>query len=528
MGIDGKNIIGRETSAAGKETFRARNPAAGAAIEPEFHAATPEEVGRACELAERAFHAYRRTPPAGSAAFLERIAAGITDLGQELIDRAAAETGLTPDRLTGERARTVNQIRMFAALLQEGSWVDARIDRAIPDRKPLPKPDVRRMLVPIGPVAVFGASNFPLAFSVAGGDTASALAAGCPVVVKAHSAHPGTSALVGGAIRRAAIETGMPDGVFSLLYGPGSVVGRQLVRHPYVRAVGFTGSHAAGRALFDLASGRPDPIPVYAEMGSLNPVFLLPGALQARADAIAEGLKGSVTLGNGQFCTKPGLVLALRGAALDGFIAKFGALMSKVPPGTLLHGDILDSYEAGVAALSAASGVRVAGRSEAPADAARTQAQANVFVADSETFHLNPELREEVFGPSAVVVACGAREELLSAARAMGGHLTATLHGTEEDLRDFAYLVALLETKVGRLVFNGFPTGVEVCPSIHHGGPYPATTDLHFTSVGTAAIFRWVRPVCYQNFPQAALPAELRDANDRRLWRLVDGRLTNG
>jgi NADP-dependent aldehyde dehydrogenase len=524
--LHGKNLIGGARSSEGDRTFRATDPSTGAALDPAFHAATPAEADRAAEAAARAFAAYRRVPAAGIAAFLEKVAAAIGDVGDALIDRAAAESGLTKDRLTGERGRTVNQLRMFATLVAEGSWVDARIDRAQPDRKPLPKPDLRRVLQPIGPVLVFGASNFPLAFSVAGGDTASALAAGCPIIVKAHSAHPGTSELVGMAVQKAAREAGMPDGVFSLIHGSGAVVGQRLATHPAVRAVGFTGSREAGRALFDAAARRPDPIPVYAEMASVNPVFILPRALRERADAIAEGLKGSVTLGYGQFCTKPGLVFGLRGGDLDAFTGKFGALMSRVPPGTLLHRGILETYEAGVRTLSGATGVRSGGRSEAAADSGKTQAQANVFLTDAETFLRDPAIREEVFGPSTVVVACPSREDFLRAAREMEGHLTATLHGTEEDLRESAELVALLETKVGRLVFNGYPTGVEVCPSMHHGGPYPATTDPHFTSVGTAAIGRWARPVCYQNCPQELLPAELRNRNERGLWRLVDGKLS--
>lgn len=523
MELHGRNLLGRGTAASGSKAFRGWNPAAGAGLEPAFHEATPEEADRAMALAESASAAYRKTPPDQIAAFLERIAAEIMSLGDAIIQRASAETALTPDRLTGERARTVNQLKMFAQLAAEGSWVDARIDRALPDRKPLPKPDVRRMLVPLGPVVVFGASNFPLAFSVAGGDTASALAAGCPVVVKANGAHPGTSELVGRAIQKAA--EGMPDGVFSMVHGAGSVIGKRLVEHPAACAVGFTGSLEGGRALFDAASRRPQPIPVYAEMGSLNPVFVLPRALKERSGAIAEGLKGSVTLGYGQFCTKPGLVVGLK-ETLPAFVEMLGALMAKVPPGSLLHKGIHQTYEKGVQALAGSAGVKVAGRSDAAADAARIQAQANVFSTDFATFRANGHVREELFGPSTVVVHCGSREELLQAARLMEGHLTGTIHGTEEDLREFSDLVAALETKVGRLVFNGYPTGVEVCPSMHHGGPYPATTDSHFTSVGTAAIYRWVRPLCWQNWPEAALPPELRNRNERKIWRLVDGKLT--
>jgi NADP-dependent aldehyde dehydrogenase len=413
---------------------------------------------------------------------------------------------------------------MFADLIREGSWVDARIDRPIPDRKPLPKPDLRRMLIPIGPVAVFCASNFPLAFSVAGGDTASALAAGNPVVVKANRAHPGCAEMVGDAVGRAVAACGLPPGVFSLLQGANHELNLRLVKHPHTRAAGFTGSLKGGRALFDAAASRPDPIPVYAEMGSVNPVFILPGALRERGDAIAEGLKGSVTLGNGQFCTKPGVVLAFDDPALDKFTEKLKGLMTQQPPGTLLHPGILKSYEEGVKSLDALSTV-VAKSSTAP-DRTKTQAEAAVFETEAATFLKEARLREEVFGPATLLVRCGTHDELERAARAMEGHLTATVHGTDADLREFAPILAILEERVGRIVINGFPTGVEVCPSMNHGGPYPATTDGKYTSVGTGAILRFVRPLSYQNFPDAALPQELRNKNAQKIWRLVDSKLT--
>jgi NADP-dependent aldehyde dehydrogenase len=526
MALHGKNLTGGDLSALGARTFRVYSPGAGGEIEPPFFEAAPEEIDRALELAARAFPSYRKLRPESVAGFLERIAQEIEAAGPELVDRAAAETGLAADRLTGERARTCNQLRMFAGLVREGSWVDARIDRAIPDRKPLPKPDLRRMLVPVGPVVVFCATNFPLAFSVAGGDTASALAAGCPVVVKANRAHAGTAEVAGMAVARAAVACGMPPGVFSLVHGADHELNLRLVRHPEARAVGFTGSLRGGRELFDAAARRPDPIPVYAEMGSVNPVFVLPGALRERAEAIAEGLKGSFTLGNGQFCTKPGLVLGLDDPALGRLVEKLSALVAQQAPGTMLHGGILRSYEEGVGALSQVAGVRVVARSAADADARKTQARAAVFATDAATFFKEKRLSEEVFGPSTLVVRCGSPEELERAARGLEGHLTATIHGTEADLREYAPLVAVLETKVGRLVFNGYPTGVEVCPSMNHGGPWPATTFAHFTSVGTAAIHRWARPVCYQNFPPDVLPSELQDRNVRKIWRQVDGKIT--
>jgi alpha-ketoglutaric semialdehyde dehydrogenase len=411
---------------------------------------------------------------------------------------------------------------MFASLVREGSWVDARIDRALPGRTP-PKPDIRRMLVPIGPVAVFGASNFPLAFSVAGGDTASALAAGCPVVVKAHPAHPATSEIAARAIIAAADALGIPSGVFSLLHSTRNDVARALVQHPLVKAVGFTGSLHAGRALFDAAASRPEPIPVYAEMGSVNPVFVLPGALAERAASIAEGMKDSVTLGVGQFCTNPGLTIGVGDPRFDTFVQQLDALMRTAPSGTMLTMSICRSYEAGVLRLGGIDGVAT---TRSSARAQEPQALPALFVTEAEVLLRHRDIGEEVFGPSTVVVRCGSREELEAVARQLDGQLTATIHGTPDDLVEYVSLVSILEQKAGRLIVNGFPTGVEVCPSMQHGGPYPATTDSRSTSVGTAAINRFARPVAYQNFPQSLLPADLRDANPHGIWRLVDGDLT--
>jgi 2,5-dioxopentanoate dehydrogenase len=525
MELHGKNIIAGRAVEVGGKTFQAFAPALGKSIEPRFESATADQVDLALVAAESAFHEYRRLSPERRASFLEKIADEIVALGDELIERANVETALPKDRMLGERGRTANQLRMFADLIREGSWVDARIDRAIPDRQPLPKPDIRRMLIPIGPVAVFGASNFPLAFSVAGGDTASALAAGCPVVVKAHPAHPGTSELVASAILKAASETEMPEGVFSMLYDAGHEVGIGLVKHPLTRAVGFTGSLRGGRALFDAAANRPDPIPVYAEMGSVNPVFILPGALRERAEAIAEGLKNSVTLGVGQFCTNPGLAVGLIDENFARFAEKLGGLIAGAQPGTMLYPGILQGYEAGVKRLSAIEGLRTIWSQIEP-DPAKTEARPAVFSTTARTFARHHELSEEVFGPSTVVVSCNTREEIEQIARNLEGHLTATIHGTSDDLRDYSRLISILENKVGRLIFNGYPTGVEVCASMHHGGPYPATTDSRSTSVGAAAIHRFARPVCYQSFPQEALPVELRNVNERGLWRLIDNQLT--
>ncbi len=525
MELHGKNILGREVSRLGHLTYQAFNPLMGKFLDTFFYEATPEEIHRALELAHQAFPYYHRRSAEEIAVFLEKIAEEIAGLGDQLIEIAQAETALPPDRLAGERARTLNQIRMFASLVREGSWVQASIDRAQPERKPVPKPDLRRMLIPIGPVVVFGASNFPLAFSVAGGDTASALAAGNPVIVKVHPAHPGTSELVARAITKASGKAGLPAGVFSMIHGSGPDAGLMLVRHPLTRAVGFTGSLRAGRALFDAAAQRPDPIPIYAEMGSVNPVFVLPGALHDRCESIAEGLKQSVTLGVGQFCTCPGLVVGTEDGSMTRFVETLARLFAASRPATMLYPGILRAFEAGVDRFSRIPGVTVT-RSSLRPDSHKTEAAPTLFWTAGETFLKCPGLSDEVFGPSTLIVRCSNREELEKVARGLQGQLTATIHGTSEDLAEFKGLVALLEDKAGRLIFNGFPTGVEVCPSMHHGGPYPATTNTGFTSVGTAAIQRFARPVCYQNFPQESLPPELRNTNVRKIWRLVDNQWT--
>ena len=523
MELHGKSIIGGKAAASrGSKSFRAVNAATGQELSPVFYEARPAEVDDALALAEEAFEQYRQLPPVSIAGFLDRIGEEILKLGDELLGRANAETALSLERLATERARTINQFKMFASLVLDGSWVEASIDRAVPDRKPVPKPDLRRMLIPIGPVAAFGASNFPLAYSVGGVDTCSALAAGCPVVVKAHPAHPGASEMVGRAIQAAVEAEGMPRGIFSMVQGANEV-GLRLVKHPATRAVGFTGSLAGGRALFDAASARPEPIPVFAEMGSTNPVFVLPGALQKNGGAIAEGLVQSATLALGQFCTSPGLVFGCRGGSWRAFVEKAGKLASAVEPGFMLHRGMGERFEAGAARLQEIPGVRIAGKSPA---ASKGRVPALVLTTDAGAFREHAVLREELFGPCTVLVACGSEAELQQLARELPGQLTATIHGTEADLARHGELVAILRHKVGRLIFNQFPTGLEVCPSMQHGGPYPATTDSRFTSVGAFAIKRFARPVCYQNFPEAALPAELRNQNPRRLWRLVDGKLT--
>jgi NADP-dependent aldehyde dehydrogenase len=503
--------------------FRARNPATGEVLEGEYFEATPGEIDAAARAAERAFEPYAALPPHRRAEFLRAIAQQTLALGESLLARAEAETALPAARLESERARTVSQVLLFADLVEECSWVGARIDRAIPDRKPQPRPDLRRMLVPVGPVAVFGASNFPLAFSVAGGDTISALAAGCPVIVKAHPAHPGTSELSAGAVRAAARETGMPDGVFAMLHGSSPEIGITLVTHPRIRAAAFTGSLRAGRTLYDAGAMRPEPIPVFAEMGSSNPVFLLPGALRERGEAIAKGFAASVTLGSGQFCTNPGMVVLVDAPDATAFLQSAGGLLAAASPGTMVHAGIKTAYDQGVAEATRVPGVRVAARAQGPGAHPQTEAHAALLLTDARTFIETPALAAEIYGPASLAIRCASRPEMVQLARGLHGHLTATIHGTEKDLADFSDLVAVLRRKAGRLVFNGFPTGVEVGHAMHHGGPYPATTDARETSVGSAAIYRFARPVCYQDFPQSALPEELRDENPRGIWRRIDG-----
>lgn len=525
--LHGRSLIAGQPSADGADSSRPVSPLDGRPLDPPFYQAGENDVRRAVEAAEAAFLSHATLPSARRAEFLEEIATEIEATGSALLDRAHLETGLPLERLKGERGRTCGQLRLFADVIREGSWVDARIDTAQPDRPPLPRADLRRMLVPLGPVVVFGSSNFPLAFSVAGGDTASALAAGNPVIVKAHSAHPGTSEMVAEAVARAACTCGLPAGVFSMLHGRGQVVGTALVRDPRIRAVGFTGSQAAGRALFDAAAARPEPIPVFAEMASLNPVFLLPGVLQADSAALAAGLKNSVTLGVGQFCTKPGLVFALRSAGLDEFLAHFGAAIKASHPATMLHPGICQSYHARAADLSAVPGVSVLARADTPAKADATEGAALVLRTSAANFLAEPVLREtEVFGPFSLVVVADSPAELMALAESLSGQLTATLHGKAEDLAAAGDLVAVLQRKAGRLIVNGFPTGVEVCPAMTHGGPYPATTDARFTSVGTAAMLRFARPVTWQDFPEALLPPELWNANPSGIMRLVNNELT--
>jgi NADP-dependent aldehyde dehydrogenase len=522
MTIQGEMIIGRRIVRGGAGTVRAFNPATRAQMEPEFGLATEQDVTAACELAEQAFDAYRSVPLEQRARFLETIADRIMDIGPALIERAAAESGLPTARLEGERGRTCNQLRLFAKVVRDGHFLEATLDSALPQRTP-PRSDLRMRKIGLGPVAVFGASNFPLAFSVAGGDTASALAAGCPVVVKAHSAHLGTSELVGKAVRQAAEECGMPDGVFSMLIGEGRVAGQALAAHPAIKAVGFTGSRQGGLALVRTANARHEPIPVYAEMSSINPVFMLPGALAAGGAKLAQGFVDSLTLGVGQFCTNPGLVIGLAGPDLDAFGAAAADALGAKGAGTMLTAGIHQAYVDAVGRRSGINGVKLL--AQGGAEGTGCAAQAALYACDAATYLATPALDEEIFGPASLVIACRDDAEMLAVARRLEGQLTATVHATPADRALAAALLPTLERKAGRVLFNGFPTGVEVSHAMVHGGPFPATSDSRSTSVGATAIERFLRPVCYQDVPADLLPAELRDDNPLHLARMVDGSL---
>ncbi|MBX7276867.1 aldehyde dehydrogenase (NADP(+)) [Pseudomonas sp. ERGC3:05] len=519
MTLTGKMLIGQRAISGNREAIRAINPATGTPMEPAYAGGHGEHVEHACALAWAAFDTYRETSLADRAAFLDAIADNIEALGDALIERAVAETGLPRPRIQGERGRTCGQLRTFARAVRAGEWLDVRVDTAQPERQPLPRADLRQRHIPLGPVAVFGASNFPLAFSVAGGDTASAFAAGCPVIVKAHGAHPGTSELVGRAVAKAVIDCGLPEGVFSLLYGSGREVGIALVTDPRIKAVGFTGSRSGGIALTQAAQARPEPIPVYAEMSSINPVYLFPAALEARAQSLAEGFVASLTQGAGQFCTNPGLVIAIAGAALERFVTTVSERLPGCAAQTMLTPGIFSAYSAGVSALAEHAQIAAKGlAAEGP-----NQGQAQVFITRADAFLTQEQLQAEVFGATSLVVVCANDEEVHQVSEHLEGQLTATLHLDEDDLARAKALLPVLERKAGRLLVNGWPTGVEVCDAMVHGGPFPATSDSRSTSVGTAAILRFLRPVCYQDVPDSLLPSALQHGNPLLLRRLLNG-----
>ncbi|MDM1264035.1 aldehyde dehydrogenase (NADP(+)), partial [Acinetobacter indicus] len=505
----------------GDKILKSLNATTGEALDFNFYQATEQEVNQAVEAAHTAFKTYRHTSPEQRALFLESIADELDALGEDFLNTISQETALPIARLQGERGRTSGQMRLFAKVLRRGDFLGARIDTALPERQPLPRPDLRQIKIGVGPVAVFGASNFPLAFSTAGGDTASALAAGCSVVVKAHSGHMATADYVAQAIERAVEKTGMPKGVFNMIYG--NAVGALLVKHPLIQAVGFTGSLKGGRALCDMAAARPQPIPVFAEMSSINPMLMLPEALKNRGDQIAQELADSVVLGCGQFCTNPGLILGIKSPEYTRLIEQLSEIMANKPAQTMLNAGTLNSYVSGLSHLSEHSGIQHLAGQEQQGE----QALPQLFKAEVELLLAGDQLlQEEIFGPTTIVIEVEDKAQLLQALSSMNGQLTASLIADESDLVEFADVVPVLEEKAGRLLLNGYPTGVEVCDAMVHGGPYPATSDARGTSVGTLAIDRYLRPVCYQNYPQSLLPEALRDENPLNLLRLVNGEMT--
>lgn len=498
--LTGNHLIAGEW-VRGDQTF-ASSPAHGPSHD--FAVGTPAHVAAACDAAEVAFTAFAATSRAERAAFLSRIADEIDARGPEITEIGTQETGLPTARLEGERGRTTLQLRLFASHILQDGWLDRRHDAALPDRQPAPRPDLKLIQRPIGPVAVFGASNFPLAFSVAGGDTASALAAGCPVVVKGHSAHPGTGEVVAEAIDAAIRATGMPAGVFSLVQGGRRDVGEALVQHPFIRAVGFTGSLAGGRALYNLCAARPEPIPFFGELGSVNPMFLLPAALATRAEAIAKGWAGSLTMGAGQFCTNPGIAVLIDGPDADAFVAAARTALAAMGPQTMLTDGIAQAFRDGRDRISAGAGVRAVLTTTCDQRAATPY----LFEVSGTDWLADHHLAEEVFGPLGLIVRVRHAAEMLAIARSLQGQLTCTLHLDDADTDLARSLMPVLERKAGRVLANGFPTGVEVVDAQVHGGPYPASTNFGATSVGTLSIRRWLRPVAFQNMPAALLPQD--------------------
>ncbi|PAC32504.1 aldehyde dehydrogenase (NADP(+)) [Flectobacillus sp. BAB-3569] len=484
-----------------------------------------QHIDSIMQKAAEAFKIYRKVSGKEKALFLRTIAQNILDLGDSLIQIAHQETNIPEVRLIGERTRTCFQLETNARLLEEGSWVEARIDTALPNRQPMPRPDIRKMLIPIGPVVVFGASNFPFAYSTAGGDTASALAAGCPVVVKGHPAHAKTSEMVAEAVLKAVSACGLPDGTFAHVAGHSFEVGRALVLHPVTKAVGFTGSLNGGKALFDLANQRPEPIPVFSEMGSINPVVLMPQKLNAEASQVALTYANSITLGMGQFCTNPGLILAIDNPDLDTFIETLSQAVEQVAPAAMLNAGIYQNFEGKRTVALSQEGVKT----EVESLIEKTgiiQAIPTIASVSSSIFLENPTLHQEVFGPYSLIVKCTDLDNLLQVIEHLEGQLTATLIATEEELQENPAIFETLRNICGRLIFNGVPTGVEVCYAMQHGGPFPATTDARFGAVGPDAIKRWVRPASFQNFPENLLPAELQSQNPLNIWRIVNDEWT--
>ncbi len=525
MILTGKNFIGFTNSGKGDKTFQAFSSTENDYLPERFTQATIEEFETALSLAQKAFPIYNQLSYEKRAQFLDAIAEEMMALGDTLIVRCSSETGLTTARITGERGRTCGQLKMFAQLLRDGWWVDARIDKAQPDRQPVANSDIRRMLIPIGPIAVFGASNFPLAFSTAGGDTASALAAGCPVVAKAHSSHPGTNELISSAIINAAKKTGMPEGVFSSLYLSHEEA-VNLVKHPVIKAVGFTGSRSVGMRLYNAAVSRPEPIPVFAEMSAINPVILMEHALIEQKENIAKGLAGSVVLGAGQFCTCPGLVVMIDSDAAVKFRTAFAEQIAATAPAPMLNKNIHKAYTKGINTFQSAPEISVLAKSSKVATAERQEAQPVVHTITAADFISKKQFAVEIFGPATLIVLCKDEAELQQALLSVEGQLTASVHASKKDEPSLKPIIKIITEKAGRVIYGGYPTGVEVCHSMQHGGPFPSTTSSGATSVGTAAIYRFVRPVAFQDFPNHLLPEPLQNENPLNILRLIDGNWT--
>jgi 2,5-dioxopentanoate dehydrogenase len=523
--INGYNLIGFEERSEGDIKLKAFSPVVKDDLPGEFTAATLSEISSATMKATRAFAVYSKKTAEEKAVFLEAIGEEILALGDELIQRAMLESGLPEARLTGERGRTIGQLKMFADLLREGSWVEAVIDTALPDRKPFPRADLRKMLVPIGPVLVFGASNFPFAFSTAGGDTASALAAGNPVIVKAHEGHLGTNELMGNAIKHAAKKTGMPDGIFSFVISSDVDTIQRLVKDEAIKAIGFTGSYKAGTAIFKIATTeRKIPIPVFAEMSSINPVLVLPKKLETEGTSVATNLAGSIVLGTGQFCTNPGLIFLLESDAAENFIGLLAGSLANAAPAPMLNKAVCSNYYNSREILQQQNGVRIL--VSVDNSSKDYKGSAVLLETDALSFIKNENLQAEVFGPSSLVVKCKDKNQLRQALEVLHGQLTGTVIGLNEDIAAFSNCIEVLHSKVGRLLYNGVPTGVEVCHAMVHGGPFPATTNAGSTSVGADAIKRFARPVCLQDCPPEFLPAALKDDNDLKIMRKINGLYT--
>jgi alpha-ketoglutaric semialdehyde dehydrogenase len=488
-----------------------------------FNDSTPSEIETIMQEAWSAFHIYRKFPLQQRAAFMKAIAIELENCGDVLIETAMRESNLPEARLRGERGRTQFQLNSYADACEKGTWLEACIDTAIPDKTP-PKPDLRKMLIPLGPVVVFGASNFPFAFSTAGGDTASAFAAGCPVIVKAHPAHPETSAIVSKAILTAAGKCNMPKGIFAQVYGAGFEVGKALVMHPYTKAVGFTGSYKGGKQLFDWGNQRKEPIPVFAEMGSTNPVFLMPEKLNSASNEIATMYAGSITLGAGQFCTNPGIIIAIESEALKVFVHDLGKAIQKINPSPMLHPGIVSAYKINKGNALLQDDVHLVAESET--DVKENEGLPTIATATGQAFLNNPILHQEVFGPYSIVIRCKDMQEMISVAKNLEGQLTATLMATENDILDNDALVESVKNICGRFILNSVPTGVEVCLSMQHGGPFPASTDSRFTSVGADGIKRFARPIAFQNWSNDLLPDALKNENPLEIWRTVNNELT--